>query len=125
MTTYHLDDVDKQLPVMLHDDARATVTELARRVGVSDDTVHNRMQRLEAEGVVEEYRATCGYDRIGLTLHYLIVATARIVDRGEVALQALELPQVVGVTELVPGQGNLHIRAVGVGDDDSHGSRSG
>ncbi|WP_372910028.1 Lrp/AsnC family transcriptional regulator [Salinigranum sp.] len=118
MSTCHLDDVDKQLLVLLHDDARATATELARRAGVSDNTVHNRMQRLEEEGVIEEYRGTCGYDRTGLTLHYLIVATARIVDRGEGALQALELPQVVGVTELMTGQGSLHIRAVGVGDED-------
>lgn len=118
MSPYHLDEIDKQLLALLHDDARYTATTLAEQLGVSDNTVHNRMQRLEEAGVIQRYQAVCGYDAVGLTLHYLIVATARIVDRGEVAQQALELPQVVEVTELMTGQGNLHIKAVGVGDED-------
>jgi DNA-binding Lrp family transcriptional regulator len=118
MSVYHLDDIDKQLLALLQDNARYTATDLAKRIGVSDNTVHNRMRQLEDEGVISDYRAVCDYDQVGLTLHYLIVATTRIVDRGEVAAQALDIPQVVGVTELLTGQGNLHIRVVGVSDED-------
>ncbi|AUV81081.1 ArsR family transcriptional regulator [Salinigranum rubrum] len=118
MGTRRLDDIDKQLLALLHDNARYAATDLARRIGVSDNTVHNRMRQLEDEGVITGYRTVCDYDQIGLTLHYLIIATTRIVDRGEVATQALEIPQVVDVTELMTGQGNLHIKAIGVSDED-------
>jgi DNA-binding Lrp family transcriptional regulator len=118
MGPHQLDDIDKELLALLQENARCPATELAERIGVSDNTVHNRMRRLEEAGVLAGYRAVCGYDEIGLTLNYLIVATARIVDRAAVAAQALEIPQVVEVTELMTGHGNLHIKAIGIGDED-------
>ncbi|WP_207586735.1 Lrp/AsnC family transcriptional regulator [Halomontanus rarus] len=118
MTNYQLDDVDRQLLNLLQEDARYKAIELAEEVGVSDNTVHNRMERLEDEGVITGYTATTDYDRTGLRLHFHFTCTARISQRATVAEEAMALPQVVEVTELMTGHENLHLKAVGAEDED-------
>ena len=118
MTTYELDDVDKRLLVLLQENARYTALELADRVGVSDNTIHNRMARLEDADVITGYAATVDHDRVGLDLYFLFTCTVRISDRSDVAKQALALPGVLEVTELMTGEHNLLIKAVGARDDD-------
>ena len=43
----------------------------------------------------------------------MFICTARISDRGTVAENALAMTEVIEVTELMTGQRNLHIKAVG------------
>jgi len=50
-----MDTLDHRLIGLLRDNARATVLELARSLGVSRATVQNRMRRLEREGVILGY----------------------------------------------------------------------
>ncbi|PSP54748.1 hypothetical protein BRC74_00495 [Halobacteriales archaeon QH_7_68_42] len=57
MDPVDLDEVDKQILRRLQDNARYTAVELAEAVGVSDNTVHNRMDRLEAADVITGYTA--------------------------------------------------------------------
>ncbi len=51
--TINLDDFDKQLLILLMEDASQTNTALARQLKVSDGTVRNRIQRLMEQGVLE------------------------------------------------------------------------
>lgn len=118
MSTYELDDVDRQLLNLLQSDARFSAIELAEQIGVSDNTVHNRMDRLQEAGVVTGYTTSVDLDRAGLRLYFHFTCTASISERSTVAEQAMELPQVLEVTELMTGQENLQIKAVGVQDDD-------
>ena len=118
MTTYELDDVDKRLLALLQENARYTALELADRVGVSDNTIHNRMARLEEADVITGYSASVDHDRVGLDLYFLFTCTVRISDRTEVAQRALALPGVLEVTELMTGEHNLLIKAVGAKDED-------
>lgn len=118
MDNYELDDVDRQLLSLLQENARYTGIELAEAVGVSDNTIHNRIDRLEEAGVVEGYAADVDHDRVGVELYFEFTCTTRIRDRTDVAEAALELPQVVEVTELMTGEHNLHIKALGAVDED-------
>ncbi|QLD89458.1 Lrp/AsnC family transcriptional regulator [Natronomonas salina] len=118
MSTYELDDVDRQLLNLLQRDARYSAIELAEQIGVSDNTVHNRMDRLQEAGVLTGYTTSLDLDRVGLRLYFHFTCTASISERSTVAEQAMELPQVLEVTELMTGQENLQIKAVGVQDDD-------
>lgn len=113
-----LDDTDRKLLTYLQQNARYTAVELADRIGVSDNTVHNRLDRLEEAGVISGYTATVPPKEVGLDLYFLFVCTARISDREAVAKNALKLDDVLEVTELMTGQRNLHIKAVGAVDDD-------
>lgn len=118
MSSYQLDDVDKELLALLQENARYAATELAERVGVSDNTVHNRIQRLEEAGVITGYSTALDFDRMGLDLYYQFACTVRISDRGEVAEQVRAIPAVVRVTELMTGQRNLLVTAVAREDDE-------
>ena len=118
MTSYSLDDVDRQLLNLLQENARYTAIELAEEIGVSDNTIHNRVERLEGANVITGYTATTDYSQTGLRLHFHFSCTARISERTKVAEKAIALPQVVEVTELMTGHENLHLKAVGAEDED-------
>jgi DNA-binding Lrp family transcriptional regulator len=118
MSEYELDDVDKELLELLQESSRYPATELAERVGVSDNTVHNRIQRLEEAGVVTGYTTTLDLDELGLDLYFMFTCTARVSDRGDVAQEIRQLPPVLEVTELMTGQQNLLVKAVAVDDED-------
>jgi DNA-binding Lrp family transcriptional regulator len=118
MDAYILDDVDRQLLTLLQKNARYTAIELAEEIGVSDNTIHNRMSRLEEAGVITGYTTTVDYERTGLTLFFLFTCTARISDRGDVAERIRDIPEVVEVTELMIGQRNLHVKMYGAEDED-------
>jgi DNA-binding Lrp family transcriptional regulator len=50
-----MDSTDLQLIALLRQDARATVAQLAHKLGVSRGTVTNRLKRLEDDGVITGY----------------------------------------------------------------------
>lgn len=118
MTEYTLDDVDKQLLNLLQENARSKAIELAEKIGVSDNTIHNRMEQLEDAGIITGYTTAIDRDKTGLRLYFHFSCTARISNRSDVAEKALALPQVTEVTELMTGQENIHIKAVGAEDRD-------
>ena len=50
-----MDDLDRQLIAELRDNARLPVATLAQRLKVSRGTVQNRLNRLEADGIIVGY----------------------------------------------------------------------
>jgi Lrp/AsnC family transcriptional regulator, leucine-responsive regulatory protein len=56
-TDRQLDDLDRQVLSLLAADARATMAQLGRAVGLSRTAVLARVQRLEREGVIRGYHA--------------------------------------------------------------------
>lgn len=118
MTNYDLDDVDRRLLDLLQENARYPATELAERLAVSDNTVHNRMERLEEAGVITGYGTAIDHDRAGLGLRFVFTCTARISQRSAMADEILEIPEVIEVIELMTGQENIVIKALGARDED-------
>jgi DNA-binding Lrp family transcriptional regulator len=113
-----LDDIDRRLLTLLQENARYSAVELADRIDVSDNTVHNRLERLEDAGIISGYTATVPPTNVGLDFYFMFLCTARISDRSTVAENALAIPEVIDVTELMTGQRNLYIKAVGSEHDD-------
>ena len=52
-----LDEIDERLLLLLERNARESTTNLAKKVGLSRPAVHERIRRLEREGVVRGYTA--------------------------------------------------------------------
>jgi Lrp/AsnC family leucine-responsive transcriptional regulator len=67
-----LDDTNRRLLDELQDDARLTLAELGRRVGLSSPAVAERLQRLEQSGVITGYRATVDPRALGYALSVVI-----------------------------------------------------
>lgn len=119
METEDLDDLDRCILHSLQEDARnVSASTIAERVDVSARTVRNRIDRLEESGVVRGYRLDVDYESAGYQLHTMIVCTAPISDREQIARDVLEVPGVVAVSEIMTGDQNLHVEVVGTDGDD-------
>lgn len=66
------DQRDLDILAVLQDDARATYAEVARRVGLSPSSVHERVRRLEEAGVIRGYRAVVNSEALGLFVTALV-----------------------------------------------------
>lgn len=114
-----LDDLDRRIVYSLQQDARKTsASEIAERAGVSASTVRNRIQKLEKAGILTGYRPEVNYEAASYQLRTLIVCTAPIPDREALAKEALGVPGVVAVREVMTGTENVHVEAVGADGDD-------
>lgn len=119
MTREGLDDLDRHIIHELQAEARHTSSsDIAERTGVSPSTVRNRIGRLEELGVLRGYHADVDYQQAGFQLYTLIICTAPIPDREELAEAALEVSGVVGVQEVMTGEENVLVTAVGRDGDD-------
>ena len=114
-----LDDVDRAILYALQEDARNMSSgDIAERTGTSDSTVRKRIQRLESDGIIKQYSATVDYQQSGYPLRMLLFCTASITERGDLVPDILEIDGVISVQELVTGEQNLLVTAVGESDSD-------
>ena len=65
-TVRTLDSVDRKILVLLQQDASLSVAEIGNRVGLSSTPCWKRIQRLEAEGVIQRRVALVDQDKVGL-----------------------------------------------------------
>ena len=87
-----IDAVDRQLIDLLLANGRASYAELARQVGLSAPSVHERVGKLEAAGVITGYRAVVDPAAVGLGVTALVgvIESDQVDDTGlEEALAAL------------------------------------
>ena len=70
-----LDERDVAIVAALQADARATYADVAARVGLSASSVHDRVRKLEASGVIRAYRAVVDPSAVGLHVTALIAVT--------------------------------------------------
>ncbi|WP_205695783.1 Lrp/AsnC family transcriptional regulator [Conexibacter sp. SYSU D00693] len=67
-----LDPLNRQLVAELQGDARLSLAELGRRVGLSAPAVAERLARLEATGVIRGYRADVDPRAVGWPLSVVV-----------------------------------------------------
>src|SRR3954469_7976230 len=90
-----LDSTDLRLLAELQADARLSLAELGRRVGLSSPAVAERLQRLEQAGVVRGYRAEVDPRALGLSLSAIIRIRPAPGQLRNVAELAQRTPEVV------------------------------
>lgn len=62
---YEVDNVDLKILEILRDDAKKPFTEVARKVNVSQGTIHVRMNKMEEAGIVEKTTLKLNYAKLG------------------------------------------------------------
>jgi Lrp/AsnC family leucine-responsive transcriptional regulator len=90
-----LDATDLRLLAELQRDARITLAELGRRVGLSSPAVAERLKRLEQEQVIIGYRAEIDPRKLGYGLGVMIRIRPSPRQLGAVAELARQTPEVV------------------------------
>ncbi len=63
-----VEEIDRRIVSLLSRSGRMSFTELARQAGLSVSAVHQRVRRLETDGVITGYVALCDPEAIGLPL---------------------------------------------------------
>lgn len=81
-----LDGFDRKILDVLAIEGRISVTELAKRIGLSKSPTQARLKRLEETGVIRGYRAL--YDPIRLGRDHVAFVEVRLSDTREAALAA-------------------------------------
>lgn len=109
-----LDELDKRILYELQRDARhVSSNTIAERMDVASSTVRNRIKILEERGVIRGYDVDIDYEKAGYDLYSLIVCTAPIPEREQLAKDARTVPGVIKVREVMTGEENVHIAALG------------
>jgi Lrp/AsnC family transcriptional regulator, leucine-responsive regulatory protein len=67
-----MDDRDKLILSALQENARATLGEIADRVGLAASSVHDRVRKLEQAGIIKAYRAEVDPEAVGLFVTALV-----------------------------------------------------
>lgn len=67
-----IDAIDARLIELLNENARASIAELARAVGMTAPSVNERIKRLEESGVIAGYRVEINPQALGYTLMAIV-----------------------------------------------------
>tara|TARA_Y100000766_G_scaffold45550_1_gene35747 strand:+ start:187 stop:642 length:456 start_codon:yes stop_codon:yes gene_type:complete len=95
-----LDATDRELLAALLEDARISQRGLAKRVGVAQGTITNRLRKLEEMGVIKGYTVLLDAESIGWTM---TVITGLRIQKGsmiDVQRQIAADPRVFGVYDV-------------------------
>jgi Lrp/AsnC family leucine-responsive transcriptional regulator len=110
-----LDPTNLRILGELQSDARISLAELGRRVGLSAPSVAERLARLERDGVITGYRAEVSPASVGYTLAAVLrmrPAPRQIPKVADIARETLEVVECQRVTGEDCFYMKLHVRSV-------------
>ena len=93
----NLDEIDERLLTLLRDDARQTIAQLAKELGISRGQVYSRLARLEEDNIVAGYTVRLGqaFAAGRVRAHMMIKTLPRFHREVEQALAAFSLVQAI------------------------------
>jgi DNA-binding Lrp family transcriptional regulator len=93
-----LDETDKRILRLLQQDAHYKLKDIANKINLSLTPVHDRVKRLEKEGIIEKYVTLLNKKKMGkhLTVYCQVTLIKQNYDISEVFNQAImNMPEVV------------------------------
>lgn len=63
-----LDETDKKILRLLQEDAHLTLKDISNKINLSLTPVHDRVKRLEKEGIIEKYVSVLNKQKLGINL---------------------------------------------------------
>ena len=81
-----IDQFDRRILLALAEDGRMSITDLAKRVGLSNTPCQQRLKRLLAEGYIEGFKAILSPVKMGLD--HVAFAEVKLTNTHEDALRA-------------------------------------
>lgn len=106
-----LDPTDISMIETLQENGRISVSELGRRVGLSQPAASERLRRLEERGIISGYRAVIDPAAIGLGMMAIIRLRTTHEYIKTCLKQFSEMPQVIEVLRLT-GEDCFHLKVI-------------
>ena len=106
-----LDPTDIAMIEILQGDGRISVSELGRRVGLSQPAASERLKRLEERGIISGYRAVIDPASVGLGMMAIIRLRTTHEHIKTCLKQFSEMPEVIEVLRLT-GEDCFHLKVI-------------
>jgi len=90
-----IDDTDKQILDYISYNARASLIEIADKIGKSTMVVRHRIKNLEKKKIILGYRAVLNYEKIGYYYYKVDLSLATIRNLPKIRQHILSHPNVV------------------------------
>ncbi|TGQ33299.1 MULTISPECIES: Lrp/AsnC family transcriptional regulator [unclassified Mesorhizobium] len=97
LTTTSLDETDTLIVEALQENGRLAISELGRRIGLSQPATSERVKRLEERGVISGYHAVIDAKKLGLGMMAIIRVRTTHENIQRCLRQFSEMPQVLEV----------------------------
>jgi len=97
---------DQQLLNLLRDDGRATITDIAKKLGVSRSTAQKRLERLENTGVIAGYTVRMSRDYLDREIKAHVLITVRPRETAEIIRMMTAIEEVRAIYS-ISGQYDL------------------
>ena len=95
---YKVDNVDLKILEILRDDAKKPFTEVAKKVHVSQGTVHVRMNKMEEAGIVEKTTVKINYAKLGFDITAFIgIYLEKSALYDKVVSRLKEIPEITSI----------------------------
>jgi DNA-binding Lrp family transcriptional regulator len=109
-------DIDDMILAMLEGDAKLTTGAIAKRTGIPTTTIHNRIKRMEKDGIIKGYTAVVDHARLGKGIHALIfINVEHKTDQETLAKRLLAIDQVENARIITGGfDMQIEIRAASI-----------
>ena len=96
MAKYHIDEIDQKILSFLVKNARMPFLEIARECGVSGAAIHQRVKRLEANGVITGSRLLVKPQALGLNIcAFVSISLSESTKYPEVISNLKKIPEIV------------------------------
>jgi Lrp/AsnC family leucine-responsive transcriptional regulator len=106
-----LDPTDVAIIETLQDDGRISVSELGRKVGLSQPATSERLKRLEERGIIKGYRAVIDPAAVGLNMMAIIRLRTTHEHIKACLKQFAEMPEITEVLRLT-GEDCFHLKVI-------------
>ena len=70
-----LNEKDQQILTVLKDNAKLTTSQISKLIRIPITTIHNRIKKLEKEGVIKNYTLNLDFEKLGKPLKAYILIT--------------------------------------------------
>lgn len=95
----NLDTIDHQILMLLQQNSKMNIKEIALKVGLTSTPTYDRIKRLEKSGIITHYKAEINREKIGLNLVVfcqvtLQVHSKKLITQFESSIE--KMPEIIG-----------------------------
>ncbi len=112
-----MDEIDLAIIEYLKKDARTSFREIARKLGVSPDTIVNRFRMLQKKGIIQGSTVVINPEKIGYRSMVALMIDAEPEHSTQVLNKLIEIKDIILATKVV---GDCDLMAIGVVRDFEH-----
>jgi Lrp/AsnC family transcriptional regulator for asnA, asnC and gidA len=95
-----IDGLDKNILSLIQDDARASFAEIAKKLGVSEGTVHIRVKKLSEKGVIQGFYTIISPEKLDKGLMAFIAMKANAPEYPHIVSELIKMPEIYEIHEV-------------------------